>query len=62
MEEIKNAITNLEEAILQLETAVYRVKKAYVQSAEHTAELKEVVRTAYVQIDKMLTEFKQGEE
>ena len=62
MEEIKNAVAHLEEAVLQLETAVYQVKKIHSQSSERTDVLKKAVKTAYEKIDDMLTSLKRGEE
>ncbi len=62
MEEIKNAVSHLEEAVLELENAVYAVKKNYNRSSERADVLKKAVKTAYDKIDDMLTTFKRGEE
>ncbi len=62
MEKIKSAVSRLEEAVLELETAVYTVKKNYNQSSERAEVLKKAVKTAYDKIDGMLTTFKRGEE
>ncbi len=62
MEEIKNAVSRLEEAVMELENAVYTVKKNYGQSSERAEILKKAVKTAYDKIDDMLTTFKRGEE
>lgn len=62
MEEIKNAVSRLESAVLELETAVYRVKEVYGQASEQTDLLKKAVKTAYDKIDEMLTSLKEGDE
>ena len=59
MEELKNAVKNLEDAVLDLEVTVHTVKKNYKNKTET---LKEVVKTAYDRIDKMILSLKQGDE
>ncbi len=54
MEEVKNAMTRLEEAVVSLETAVHDVKKAYAHTTDKSNELKTVVKTAYERVDKIL--------
>ncbi len=61
MEEIKNAVTRLEEAVVSLETAVHQIKKSHTQVTERSDELKAVVKTAYTRVDKILTALKGGE-
>ncbi len=61
MEEVRNAITRLEEAVVSLETAVHRIKKIHTQATERSDELKKVVRTTYDRVDKMLKALKGGE-
>ncbi len=61
MEDVKNAISRLEEAVVSLETAVHRIKKTHTQATERSDELKEVVKTAYQRVDKILTALKGGE-
>lgn len=62
MEEIKNALNQLEQAVLKLETVVHHSKKTQVQTKEQVVELKTVVRTAYERLDKALTSFHQESE
>ncbi len=59
MEDIKNALANLETAVLKLETAVHQSKKTQTQTIEKVGELKDVVRTTYERLDKALTSFRQ---
>jgi len=61
MEQIKEAIKALEQAVLHLETAVHTSKKAHARSAEEIMTLKKAVKTAHDRIDKALTRFKQGD-
>lgn len=61
MEEVKNAITRLEEAVVALETAVHTVKKTHTQATERSSELKTVVKTAYERVDKILSALKGDE-
>ncbi len=58
MEEVKNAITRLEEAVVSLETAVHNVKKTHMQANERSTELKKVVKTVYERVDKILNTLK----
>lgn len=61
MDSVKNAISRLEEAVVQLETALYVVKKAHTQTKENSKELKQVVQTAYQRIDKIISTLKGNE-
>lgn len=61
MEEVKNAMTRLEEAVITLETAVHTVKKTHTQTTERSNELKDVVKTAYERVDKILSVLKGDE-
>lgn len=62
MEEIKNALNRLEQAVLKLETGVHQSKKSQTQSVERVIELKGVIKTAYDRLDKALSAFHQGGE
>lgn len=61
MEQIKSAITQLEQAVLKLETAVHLSKKEHTQSMEKISELKQVLRRTYDRLDKALDTYKKGE-
>jgi len=61
MEQIKEAVKALEQAVLHLETAVHSSKKAHTRSAEEIMTLKTAIRTAHDRMDKALTKFKQGD-
>lgn len=58
MEEVKNAITRLEESVVLLETAIHNVKKTYRQTTEKSTELKTVVKTVYDRVDRILNTLK----
>lgn len=62
MEEIKNAVSRLEDAVLDLESVAHQIKRAYAQATERNDVLKNAVKEAYTRIDDMLTAFKQGDE
>ena len=59
MDEIKNAVKNLEDAILDLEVTLHTVKKSYKNKSEP---FRDVVKTVYDKVDKMILTLKQGEE
>lgn len=59
MDEIKNAVKNLEDAILDLEVTLHTVKKSYKNKSET---FRDVVKTVYDKVDKMILTLKQGEE
>lgn len=61
MEQIKSAITQLEQAVLKLETVVHLSKKEHTQSIEKISELKQVLRRTYDRLDKALDTYKKGE-
>ncbi|MBQ9090038.1 MAG: hypothetical protein IJY58_03215 [Alphaproteobacteria bacterium] len=61
MDSVKSAISRLEEAVVQLETALHTVKKAHTQTKENSQELKQVVQTAYQRIDKIISTLKGNE-
>lgn len=61
MEQIKSAITQLEQAVLKLETAVYATKKEQTQAVGKIAELKNAIRRTYDRLDKALDKYKKGE-
>ena len=62
MEQIKQAITNLEQSVLRLETAVHAAKKNNSRAAEEIATLKTVIRQTHDRIDRALTRYQQQEE
>ena len=62
MEEVKNAVKNLEDAVLDLETAIYGLKKSYQNKTEQTATLKTVIKKTYDTIDGMILTLKKGDE
>ncbi len=62
MEDIKQALKNLEKSVLKLEESIHESKKARRQCAEATAELQQVIKTAYDRLDKALQQVKQGGE
>ncbi len=62
MEQIKQAITNLEQSVLRLETAVHTAKKNNSRATEEIATLKTVIRQTHDRIDKALTRYQQKEE
>ncbi len=61
MEQIKSAITQLEQAVLKLETAVHVSRKEQTQSLEKISELKNAIRHTYDRLDKALDAYKKGE-
>jgi len=61
MEQIKTAITQLEQAVLKLETAVYANKKDHTQTLGKLVELKQAIRRTYDRLDKALDKYKKGE-
>lgn len=62
MEQVKNALKTLEDAVVRLEQAVHAHKKNTVQANERIVELKGVIKTAYARLDKALLSFKKGDE
>lgn len=62
MEQIKQAITNLEQAVLRLESAVHASKKNTSRATEEVAMLKTVIRQTHDRIDKALNRYQQTEE
>lgn len=62
MEQIKQAITNLEQAVLRLESAVHTTKKNNSRITEEVATLKTVIRQTHDRIDRALTRYQQKEE
>lgn len=61
MEQIKQAITNLEQSVLRLESAVHAAKKNNSRTAEEIATLKTVIRQTHDRIDKALTRYQHKE-
>ena len=62
MEQIKQAITNLEQSVLRLESAVHASKKNTSRTAEEVAMLKTVIRQTHDRINKALNRYQQTEE
>ena len=62
MEQIKQAITNLEQSVLRLETAIHTAKKNTSQANQEIETLKAVIRQTHDRIDKALTRYQQKEE
>lgn len=62
MEQIKQAITNLEQSVMRLETAIHMAKKNNSRAQEEIATLKTVIRQTHDRIDKALTRYQQKEE
>ncbi len=63
MEQIKQAIKNLEQSVLRLETAVHAAKKKNGRSTEEISTLKAVIRQTHDRIDRAINRFqKRGEE
>ena len=61
MEQIKNALKTLEQAVLKLETAVKSSQKKTALAEEQVVDLKQVIANTYGRLDKALTRFKQEE-
>ena len=61
MEQIKQAITNLEQSVLRLESAVHMAKKNNSRTTEEIATLKTVIRQTHDRIDKALTRYQNKE-
>ncbi|MBQ3695549.1 MAG: hypothetical protein II938_01070 [Alphaproteobacteria bacterium] len=62
MEQIKQAITNLEQSVLRLESAVHAAKKNSSRTTEEIATLKTVIRQTHDRIEKALTRYQKKEE
>lgn len=62
MDQIKQAITNLEQSVMRLESAVHMSKKNNGRAQEEIATLKAVIRQTHDRIDKALTRYQQNEE
>ena len=62
MEQIKQAITNLEQSVLRLESAVHTAKKNNSRTTEEIATLKTVIRQTHDRIEKALTRYQKKEE
>lgn len=61
MEQIKQAIKNLEQSVLKLENAVHTSKKNAGHTAEEIATLKNVIRQTHARIDKALVRLNEKE-
>lgn len=62
MEQMKNALTALEAAVIRLESAVHHSNKNRTRAAEQVQELKAVIKTAYERLDRAVTVYKNGGE
>lgn len=62
MEQIKTALTSLEQAVLKLELAVHNSKKERGHANEEILQLKGVIRRTYERLDKALTNYQKGEQ
>ena len=62
MEQIKQAIKNLEQSVVRLETAVHTTKKNNSHALEEIATLKTIIRQTHDRIDKALSRYHQSEE
>ncbi len=61
MEQVKNALKSLEDAVIKLEEAVYASKKERADAEEKVRELKQVIQHTYHRIDEALSHVKKGE-
>ena len=62
MEQIKQAIINLEQSVLRLEAAVHVAKKNNSHATEEIATLKSVIRQTHDRINKALERYHSDEE
>lgn len=62
MEQIKTALTSLEQAVLRLESAVHTSKRNLAQASNQISELKQVLKTAHDRLDKAIVNYHQEEE
>lgn len=62
MNQVKQALKTLEDAVFHLEQAVYMHKKNTVQANNKISELKQVIKKAYSRLDEALTSYKKGDE
>ena len=60
MEQIKSALTSLEQAVLKLESAVHISKKERGRANDEIIQLKGVIRRTYERLDKALTNYQKG--
>ncbi len=62
MEQIKQAITNLEQSVLRLEAAVHASKKDKGRAGEEISTLKTVIRQTHDRLNKALARLQNKEE
>lgn len=62
MEQIKTALTALEQAVLRLESAVHTSKKNQTQANDRIVELKQALKTVHDRLDKAITSYHRGGE
>ncbi len=60
MEQIKSALTGLEQAILKLESAVHANKKERGHANEEILNLKNVIRRTYERLDNAVSNYQKG--
>lgn len=61
MEQVKSALTALEQAILKLETAVYDSNKERTQKNEQIADMKRLIRATHDRLDALITTYRKGD-
>ncbi len=57
MEQVKQAIKNLEQSVIHLEAAVHASKKNTIRATEEVATLKNVIRQTHNRIDHALQKY-----
>lgn len=62
MERLKSALNALEGAVIKLEEAIHQSRKKQIKADEQIAGLKNVIKTAYDRLDKVVAEYKSGGE
>lgn len=61
MEQVKSALTALEQAILKLESAVYDSNKERVQKNEQIADMKRLIRATHDRLDTLISTYRKGD-
>ena len=62
MEQTKSALTALEQAVLNLETAIYESKKNKAQLTEQVADLKQAIRMTHDKLNQAIETYRKGTE
>ena len=60
MQPLKPALTQLEQAILKLESAIYASKKTQAQLEEQVLELKQAIKTTHDRLDEAIKTYKEN--